>query len=261
MKSRFLILKSSFIFLLLVFPLVGFCDYSSDLQSFLSDNSCLVKFNLFCVDTDSNSLIDSGVTYSGSPSGVLGFIQSQYIGLSFYKDSPELYRPNVNQPSLGSLSYNRPFISTSFTNQYFGFFYFPSVRNYFNFVGSVYSFGYRGPALHFVRSTSSYDYVDFNFSVFVNDVLYGTNTVYKSLLLGYLGSISLAVNNIDTGVSALVPSVDRIADINSSIATNSFGAVSFLRNIDTNFSSVVSSILGVNPRLDSVTNLLELLKK
>lgn len=246
-------LRSSFIFSFLVLPLVGFCDYSSDLQSFLSDNSCILKFNLFCVDTDSNSFIDSGVTYSGSPSGVLGFIQSQYIGLAFYKDSSDLYRPNVNQPSFGSFSYSRPFISSSYTNQYFGFYYFPSVRNYFGFVGSIYSFGYRGDSLRIVRSTSSYDYVDFNFSVFVNEVLYGTNTVYKSLLLSYLGSISSTVNNINDNVSsissALIPSLSRIEEINSGISSG-------VSSISESVSSIYSYSSEMNETLHGTHNTL-----
>lgn len=136
---------------------------------------------------------------------------------------------------------------------------FPRVFSLYNVADSLISNGYDGPGIDLYATIGNRKMYNIYFPDIVANVFASTNSIYRQIVLSHLFQIHSSVVNIDTGVSALVPSVDRIADINSSIATNSFDAVSLLRNIDTNFSSAVSSIFDVNPRLDSVTNLLELL--
>lgn len=267
MKSKIYLLKrSSVFFLFLVFSFFCFGDIPWN-DFVISSAPRPVSCRIYTFVSPSVSSV-TYKQYNGI--GDLDELTSYYKTFPFavctFKNSASISYPvqNVSTNSNFSFDYSvRCYVSQSTPNSYIEKYFSPrsfsSVNSIYVFAAQLYASGYSGPGIIPVGEDSARFYFNFDYRSAVADILCSTNTVYRSLVLSHLSQIGTSVVNIDTGVSALVPSVDLIADINSSIATNSFDAVSLLRNIDTNFSVAVSSILDVNPRLDSVTNLLELL--
>lgn len=98
-----------------------------------------------------------------------------------------------------------------------GISYSPALSSLFSFAVSVISSGYSGSGLYDLGGSTLNHYYNFDYKTVVGNILSSTNNVYRALLLNHLSQIQSSVVNIGTGVSALVPSVDRIADINSSL--------------------------------------------
>ena len=96
----------------------------------------------------------------------------------------------------------------------------PALSSLFSFSVSVIASGYSGPGLDDLGGNAINHYYNFNYKIVVGNILSSTNNVYRALLLNHLSQIQSSVVSIDTGVSALVPSVDRIADINSSLSSD-----------------------------------------
>lgn len=263
MKSKIYSLKRiSFFFFLFLLPCLLFGD-------FIPTKLLVRRWSGYGVEYGSVNSVDSPVFNVQSEDDIYSILSRSTFGLCINlvrrQNNFGVIVPPRTTNVVFSSSINSLNITNSLRGSVDGNVCIASVARYdkifglYSSVAALYYNGYNGSGFDGVFESAEGVCLNVNYPVLLADVFSSTNTVFRQILLGHLNSIQSSVVNIDTGVSALVPSVDRIADINSSIATNSFDAVSLLRNIDTNFSSAVSSILDVNPRLDSVTNLLELL--
>ena len=257
--------KNSFFFLFLVFSSFCFGDipWNDSVSSLVPYPGTCRIYTFIGPSTSSISYVQR--TDVGSLDELALLYKTQPFGIGIIKGGSSISYPfqDSTTNNSASLTYSVGWYVPTGVNlrslKWFSPRSFSAVNSIYFFAATLYSSGYSGSGIIPVGEDNARFYFNFDYRSAISDILCSTNTVFRQILLGHLNSIQSSVLNIDTGVSALVPSVDRIADMNSLIATNSFDAVSLLRNIDTNFSSAVSSILDVNPRLDSVTNLLELL--
>lgn len=195
-------------FFIILFVFVSFYSLATpedDLKHFLASNSFSgISFRIPYINTFSSSLsyqFQSEI-YGDEDSFVSALMANTFaITYSSSLSSP-LVVPNTSLTFSSSRTQNSFIRCLEFTNLYFGVTYLPKVQSFYKFVSSILIQGYDGSGVVYRRSNDR-SYVNFNFPSFVNDVIIGTNNVYRQQLFSYLGSISSSINLINSSVNSI----------------------------------------------------------
>lgn len=117
---------------------------------------------------------------------------SPWFGVTLFADSnSSLYYPTLaNAANVVSTKSASKFIFNSVESLYYSPMAFSELQSLYVMVSTLFSSGYRGPGVQFVGSDNSYIRFNFSPSIVLSDVLFGTNTLYRSQVVSFLSSIS-----------------------------------------------------------------------
>lgn len=241
----------------LLLPCVSFCYNATDIYTDIRTNSPLI----LCVYYLSSSVANTANNSDGKwrifsteniPADQAFAKWSRFtVGLG-YQSNGAVAAPMMNESTASAFGYNTP-VSTPSAPVAFSYGFFPDICTAYSISASLFARGYRCPTYQDRGSDRyGYKYCNFTFDDLIADILNGTNVVWRQALLSSLSSIGASVLNIDTGVSELRPVLSDIKDINTSISSNAVEQSSLLRDINTNSSLAVSSLLDVVGGLDTL---------
>lgn len=221
-------MRKQLLLALAALPLVGFSANDNFVLDYLSTNGLLNVRLYYC---SGSSYSYSSEVYGLVASDLPSFYFDSRVGMAINLNSGYVSLPSLAAPgSITSLTVGYP-VKLANTNICVNLSYFPEVKGMFQTVAALLQAGYRSSAIEVVGSTPTNYRVNFTYSRIVADCLYGTNTLYRSLVLSSLSSINQSVVNIDTGVTQLRPVLDDIRDINTVTASNTADLVETSRGL------------------------------
>ena len=227
----------------LLIVLLPFLSFADDVYDFLaySNSVCNITLGKYSGTTLNE------VTYTSSFVNLRMRLLREKVAVRYFPSSQVIGIPNLgftgSSPSTSSAQYSLRPVSCTYNGITYSFHwrYFDDLTSLYLALQAALKAGYNSPVLDVqaVGSDSS-KYINVCFGDFVFDVLTGTNTLYRSIVVNSLATVNSNLSNLLLGIDSLSSSINGVSSNVNDIA-NSFNNAYYYSSLS--FSDLLESAI------------------